>query len=89
VDAASNTGWLRMWPLRKTLPGFDKTPRAPGQIIRSQAEQILDAIDVIARRVRKLGAVTLRSVGHVSRLQRLLDNDADDVTASRHVGRTA
>jgi len=49
-------------------------------LLNEQADQILAATDVIAERVRKLGAVTLRSVGHVSRLQRLLDNDADHVT---------
>jgi starvation-inducible DNA-binding protein len=30
--------------------------------------------------VRKLGGTTLRSIGHVRRLQRVLDNDADFVT---------
>ena len=29
--------------------------------------------DVIAERVRKLGGTTLRSIGHISRLQRVLD----------------
>ncbi len=35
---------------------------------------------MIAERVRKLGASTIKSVGHVKRLQRVLDNDADYVT---------
>jgi starvation-inducible DNA-binding protein len=35
---------------------------------------------VIAERVRKHDGSTLRSVGHVARLQRVLDNDADYVT---------
>jgi starvation-inducible DNA-binding protein len=34
----------------------------------------------MAERVRKIGGMTLRSIGHVSRLQRILDNDADYVT---------
>ena len=34
----------------------------------------------IAERVRKLGGTTVRSIGHISRLQRVLDNDADYVT---------
>ncbi|HEY4175839.1 MAG TPA: ferritin-like domain-containing protein [Kofleriaceae bacterium] len=38
--------------------------------------------DVIAERVRKLGAPTLRSIGQISRTQRVLDNDADYVEAS-------
>jgi starvation-inducible DNA-binding protein len=35
--------------------------------------------DAVAERVRKIGAATIRSVGHVARLQRLSDNDADHV----------
>jgi starvation-inducible DNA-binding protein len=35
--------------------------------------------DAIAERVRKIGGTTLRSVGHIGRLQRVLDNDADYV----------
>src|SRR5438270_5928162 len=40
-----------------------------------QADQILATTDLIAERVRKLGGATLRSIGHISRLQRLKDND--------------
>jgi len=36
--------------------------------------------------VRKLGGTTLRSIGQVSRLQRVADNDADYVTPSDMVG---
>ena len=36
--------------------------------------------DAIAERVRKIGGTTLRSIGHISRLQRVSDNDADYVT---------
>jgi starvation-inducible DNA-binding protein len=49
-------------------------------LLDEQADQIYAATDAIAERVRKLGGTTLRSVGHISRLQRLLDNDADYVT---------
>ncbi|HXW26099.1 MAG TPA: DNA starvation/stationary phase protection protein [Xanthobacteraceae bacterium] len=45
-----------------------------------QAEQIFATTDDIAERVRKIGGTTLRSIGHVGRLQRVLDNDADYVT---------
>lgn len=44
-----------------------------------QASEIFAATDPIAERVRKLGGTTLRSVGHLARLQRLADNDADYV----------
>jgi starvation-inducible DNA-binding protein len=36
--------------------------------------------DEIAERVRKIGGTTIRSIGHISMLQRLADNDADYVT---------
>jgi starvation-inducible DNA-binding protein len=42
--------------------------------------QIFATIDPIAERVRKVGGTTLRSTGHITRLQRLSDNDADFVT---------
>ena len=51
-------------------------------LLDEQADQLLAATDVIAERVRKIGGTTLRSVGHIGRLQRVLDNDADFVTPS-------
>ncbi|WP_245306857.1 MULTISPECIES: DNA starvation/stationary phase protection protein [unclassified Rhizobium] len=44
-------------------------------LLDEQSAEILAAVEPMAARVRKLGATTLRSVGHVARLQRLLDND--------------
>ena len=44
------------------------------------ADQILASTDDIAERIRKVGGTTLRSIGHIGRLQRVLDNDADYVT---------
>ena len=42
-----------------------------------QADQILESIDPLAERVRKIGGTTLRSISHVSRLQSISDdNDA-------------
>src|SRR5918999_139502 len=49
-------------------------------LLDEKAGQILATTDVIAERVRKLGGTTLRSIGHIARLQRVLDNDADYVT---------
>ena len=45
-----------------------------------QAAQLYATTDTIAERVRKVGATTIRSIGHIARLQRVLDNDADYVT---------
>jgi starvation-inducible DNA-binding protein len=44
-----------------------------------QAGQILSIADAIAERVRKVGDTTLRSIGHIGRLQRIVDNDAEYV----------
>ena len=44
------------------------------------AEQIFTTTDKLAERVRKTGGTTLRSIGHIARLQRVLDNDADYVS---------
>jgi len=49
-------------------------------LLDEQGEQIFAMTDDIAERVRKIGGVTLRSVGQIGRLQRLKDNDADFVT---------
>ena len=49
-------------------------------LLDEQGDQIFAITDPIAERVRKLGGTTLRSVGHIARLQRVKDNDADYVT---------
>ena len=49
-------------------------------LLDEQAEQIFATTDAVAERVRKLGATTLRSIGHLARLQRVLDNDVNYVT---------
>lgn len=48
-------------------------------ILDEQADQILAVTDALAERVRKIGGATIHSVGHIARLQRVLDNDADYV----------
>ena len=49
-------------------------------LLDEQSEQIFASTDDIAERVRKIGGTTLRSIGHVAKLQRVLDNDAEFVT---------
>jgi starvation-inducible DNA-binding protein len=49
-------------------------------LLDEQSDQIFATTDVIAERVRKIGGTTLRSIGHIARLQRIEDNDADFVT---------
>jgi len=48
-------------------------------MLDEQADQIFAMTDPIAERIRKLGGTTLRSIGHIARTQRVLDNDADYV----------
>src|SRR5208282_4760012 len=49
-------------------------------LLDEHGDQIFATTDAIAERVRKIGGTTVRSIGHIGRLQRILDNDADFVT---------
>ena len=48
-------------------------------LLDEQADQLFGMTDPIAERVRKIGGLTIKSIGHISRLQRVLDNDAEYV----------
>jgi starvation-inducible DNA-binding protein len=48
-------------------------------LLDEQADQLFAMTDTIAERVRKIGGSTLKSVGHIGRLQRVADNDVDYV----------
>src|SRR5450631_956384 len=48
-------------------------------LLDEQADQLYAMTDPIAERIRKVGGNTLRSIGHIARTQRVLDNDADYV----------
>ncbi|HKR10078.1 MAG TPA: DNA starvation/stationary phase protection protein [Gemmatimonadaceae bacterium] len=48
-------------------------------LLDEQADQIYAMSDPVAERVRKIGGLTIRSIGQISRLQRVLDNDAEYV----------
>src|SRR5271167_1755834 len=49
-------------------------------LLDEQGDQIFAITDAIAERVRKIGGMTVRSIGEISRLRRIQDNDADFVT---------
>src|SRR5271165_5175058 len=49
-------------------------------LLDEQSDQIYAMTDPIAERVRKVGGTTLRSIGHIARLQRVKDNDAEYVS---------
>jgi starvation-inducible DNA-binding protein len=49
-------------------------------LLDEQAEQVFAMTDAIAERGRKIGGNTLRSIGDISRRQRLRDNDEETLT---------
>jgi len=49
-------------------------------LLDEHADQLFAMTDDIAERVRKIGGTTLRSIGHIARVKRIADNDADYVT---------
>jgi starvation-inducible DNA-binding protein len=49
-------------------------------LLDEHGDQLFAMTDDIAERVRKIGGTTIRSIGNISRLQRIPDNDAEYVT---------
>jgi starvation-inducible DNA-binding protein len=49
-------------------------------LLDDHGDQLFGMTDEIAERIRKIGGTTIRSIGHIAKLQRLADNDADYVT---------
>ncbi len=48
-------------------------------MLDEQAAQLFAITDVIAERVRKVGGTTIHSIGHIAKLQRIMDNDQAEV----------
>ncbi len=48
-------------------------------LLDEQAAQIEGSVDILAERVRKIGGTTIRSIGHIAKLQRVKDNDEEIV----------
>ncbi|MFZ0497453.1 MAG: DNA starvation/stationary phase protection protein [Methylocella sp.] len=55
-------------------------------LLDEHGDQIFATTDVIAERVRKVGGTTIRSIGQIGRMQRILDNDAEYVTPPDMLG---
>jgi starvation-inducible DNA-binding protein len=49
-------------------------------MLDEQSDQIFATTDAIAERARKIGGTTIRSIGQIGKLKRVLDNDAEFVT---------
>lgn len=45
------------------------------------ADQVLDSVDTLAERVRRIGGLTIHSVGHIGQLQTINDDNEEFVTA--------
>ena len=52
-------------------------------LLDEQADQVFAMADMIAERGRKIGGNTLRSIGDISRRQRLRDNDEETLTPQK------
>ncbi len=50
-------------------------------LLDEQGDQIFAMTDELAERVRKIGGVTVKSIGHVAKLQRIKDNNEEFVAA--------
>jgi starvation-inducible DNA-binding protein len=50
-------------------------------LLDEQGEQIFAMTDELAERVRKIGGATVKSIGHIARLQRIKDNNEEFVAA--------
>ena len=59
------------------------------KLFDEQAEAIFDSIDAMAERVRKIGGTTIKSIGHISQLQTIEDDNDELVPADRMVRRLA
>ena len=49
-------------------------------MLDEQADQLFEMTDPMAERIRKVGGTTLRSIGHISALQSIKDNDEAHVS---------
>jgi starvation-inducible DNA-binding protein len=58
-------------------------------LLDEQGQELFAMTDLIAERIRKIGGGTIKSIGQISRLQRVLDNDADYVEPSDMIAELA
>ncbi len=56
-------------------------------LLDEQADSILDSVDVLAERVRRIGGTTLRSIGHISQLQTISDDNDELVMPEQMIQR--
>jgi starvation-inducible DNA-binding protein len=57
------------------------------KLFDQQAGTVLDGIDELAERVRKIGGTTIRSISHISQLQTIRDDDEECVSPQEMITR--
>lgn len=57
------------------------------KLFDQQGEQIFDAVDILAERVRRVGGTTIRSISHISELQTIQDDNDEFVPPGEMVRR--
>src|SRR6266704_4798640 len=57
------------------------------ELFDEHAEAILESIDIMAERVRRVGGTTIRSISHIGQLQTIEDDNSDFVPAGEMVKR--
>ena len=85
IAAALNTLLADMFALYMKTKNFHWHMSGPHfrdfhLLLDEQAASIYGSTDIIAERVRKVGYPTLRSIGDISRRQRLTDNESENLT---------
>ncbi|MFB3812494.1 MAG: Dps family protein [Terriglobales bacterium] len=56
-------------------------------LFEEQADSILESIDILAERVRRIGGTTIRSIGHISQLQTIGDDNDEFVPPEQMIER--
>jgi starvation-inducible DNA-binding protein len=54
-------------------------------LLDEQADSIMDSIDPMAERVRRIGGTTIRSIAHISQLQSIADDNHDYVPPDKMI----
>ena len=56
-------------------------------LLDEQANSLLDSVDTLAERIRRIGGITIRSVSHISKLQTIDDDNEEFVPAEQMIQR--
>ena len=54
-------------------------------LLDEQADSIMDSVDPLAERVRRIGGTTIRSIAHISQLQSIADDNHDFVPPDKMI----